>query len=85
MTAFGVAGVFLLKTARITTASESVRYTSLQSALASRTRNSWQRAPTMGIGLEWGIASAWPFGSNRSRYPTSVLAAPENGGVLISP
>ncbi len=85
MTAFGVSRVFLLKTAKITTASESARYTILQSTSASRTRSSWQRAPTTGIGREWGIASICPFCSNRSRHPASIRAASEKGGVLISP
>jgi hypothetical protein len=40
--------------------------------------------PTTGIGREFGIASACPF-CNRSRYPASILAAWEKGGVLISP
>ena len=85
MIAFGVARVFLRKTARITTASESARYTILQSASASRARSSWQRVPTTGIGRECGIASTCPFCSKRSRYPASILAAWEKGGVSISP
>jgi hypothetical protein len=38
-----------------------------------------------GIGLDCGMPTACPFCSRRRRYPASILAAREKGGVLISP
>jgi hypothetical protein len=47
--------------------------------------SSWQRGAIDGIGRDHGRPRDSPCWSRRSRYPHSILAAEENGGVLTSP
>jgi hypothetical protein len=56
-----------------------------QVEFSSLTRSSWQPGPMLGIGLEIGIDIDSPFWSSRSRWPVSLLAAADIGGVLIWP
>src|SRR3569832_2742001 len=52
---------------------------------ASRIRSSWQRGPINGMGRECCIVNASPCWRRRSRYPASIRAPEEIGGVLILP
>ena len=85
ITCFGLARVFFSKTARINTASRSVRYIIRQVTRSSLMRSSWHRSPIAGIGLEFGKLSFSPRCNRRSSKPASSLAAAENGGVLTAP
>jgi len=60
MTRFGVVLVFFANTSIIITASESIRYIIRHVNLPSRIRSSWQRAPTVGIGLDFGNPTLSP-------------------------
>jgi len=82
---FGVCAVFFGNTSAITIASASVRYRMRQVTCASTIRNSWHRAPMRGIGRDWGNANCSPRWSLRRRYPASILASLEKGGVLTCP
>jgi len=66
-------------------ASGSMRYTIRQSWPLSGTRSSWHRRPIDGIGRECGKLRLSPCCSLPSRYPASILASSEKGGVLIWP
>src|SRR5437879_1031268 len=66
-------------------ASASMRYTVRQSWPLSGTRSSWHRRPIDGIGRECGKLRLSPCCSLPSRYPASILASSEKGGVLIWP
>lgn len=66
-------------------ASGSVRYMMRHVLSASTIRNSWQRAPTDGIGRECGRLNSSPRCKGRSRNPASRRASVENGGVFTSP
>ena len=48
-------------------------------------RNSWHRVAIDDIGRDCGSDNDTPFWSCRNRYPASILAFSENGGVNISP
>src|SRR5437667_389048 len=62
-----------------------MRYTVRQSWPLSGTRSSWHRRPIDGIGRECGKLRFSPCCSLPSRYPASILASSEKGGVLIWP
>jgi len=69
----------------MTIASVSIRYIIRQMLSSSLIRNSWQRAPKLGIGLECGSAIFSPFYNRLSSSPASNLASFEKGGVFTSP
>src|SRR5712691_111414 len=48
-------------------------------------RSSWQCGPITGIGHECGRLNVSPRCNSLSRYPASILASLENGGVFTSP
>ena len=56
-----------------------------QVTLSSGIRNSWHRAPMEGIGRDHGIDNNSPDCNRRRRYPASILACDDMGGVFISP
>ena len=56
-----------------------------QVTLSSGIRNSWHREPIDGIGRDHGIDNNSPDCSSLKRYPASILAGENMGGVLISP
>jgi len=84
-TRFGVLVDFFLNTSKITIASVSIRYIIRQMLSSSLIRNSWQRAPKPGIGLECGSAIFSPFCNRLSSSPASNLASFVKGGVFTSP
>ena len=47
--------------------------------------SSWQLGPIDGIGRDCGRESFIPFWTCRNKYPASIRALDENGGVAISP
>ncbi len=84
-TRLGVLVEFFLNTSKITIASASIRYIIRQMLSSSLIRNSWQRAPTLGIGLKCGRPIFSPFCNRLSRSPASNLASFVKGGVFTSP
>lgn len=66
-------------------AAGSIRYTNRYVLFSSFTRNSWQRAPIVGMGREWGNESIAPSCSSRRSIPISLRAEMLMGGVLTSP
>jgi len=52
---------------------------------ASLMRSSWHQGPMAGIGRECGRPNVSPRCNNLSKYPASILASLENGGVFTSP
>jgi hypothetical protein len=77
MTLLGVAGVFLLNTSTITTASASTRYTTLQVAPSSLILNSWHLLPIVGIGRDAGSSARHLVADAEAEIPPPAAPPPK--------